>query len=90
MVYLVLIIKTLLEISIVILVYLAIALIMLFIVGKLQSYYENWKTKKRNWRWEREHKEFMQRCYKRELEQKLRKEEREKYPLFYWKELTNE
>lgn len=57
-----------------------------FIYEKLDIYYQKWKIKKRNQRWEREHEKFMQRQRKWELAWKLRREERKKYPLFYWRE----
>jgi len=86
MVFLILIIKALLETSIIVLIYLAIALIGVFIADKVQICYRNWKIKKCNQRLEKEYEEFMQLRREVELEVKLYKEEREKYPLFYWKE----
>jgi uncharacterized membrane protein YgaE (UPF0421/DUF939 family) len=87
--YLVLTIQAILEFSIIIL----FALTIVFVVGNItqdvNTYYRNWKIKKRNKQWEKEHEEFMQRQRKLELEWKLYKEEREKYPLFYWRELCS-
>lgn len=84
--YLVLIAKALLECSIIILIPLTLTYIVISIIENLQCRYEEWKIKKRNQRWEKEHEEFMQRQRKWELEWKIRKEERRKYPLFFWKE----
>jgi hypothetical protein len=60
------------------------------ITGTIETHYQNWKIKKRNRRLKKEYKEYMQRLRKREEERRLYREEREKYPLFYWRELTNE
>lgn len=93
MILLILIIKALLEISIIALIYLTIALIGIFIIDKVKGYYQNWEIKKRNLRWLREAKESMQRQHKwelkliaEELKWKLYEEEKRKYPLFFWKE----
>lgn len=81
MVHLVLITEVILSIFILLLVYTTLFAIGYFIWERFCRYYQNWKTKKRNLRWLRRHK--------LELERKLRKEERKKYPLFYWRELCS-
>ena len=93
MVHLVLIIKVLLEVSIVILVYLVIALVGVFVADKLQICYKNWKYKKRIQQMEKDYKELLQRWCEgeqrrkeQECLKKLHKKEREKYPLFFLKE----
>ena len=64
----------------------SIALIGVFVADRLQSYYRNWQVKKQHKEWERQYEKFLQQVRRRELH----KREREKYPLFYWRELIEE
>ena len=57
-----------------------------FVSEKCQLYYRNWQTKKKHKEWEKWYEGLLQEKYRRELHRK----EREKYPLFYWRELVKE
>ena len=80
------ILQGILEALIIVLVYSAGFSIFLFCHPRVRRYYRNWKIKKRNQQWEKKHEEFVQQQRKWLLEQKLHKEEKRKYPLFFLKE----
>ena len=63
--------------------------IVLFSRPRISRYYQERKWKRVYEKREKEHEEFLQLQRKWELEWKLRKEERKRYPLFYWRESTD-
>ena len=82
MLYIVLTIQTILEFLIIIVSATCVVAIMIF----AEEQCENWKRRKGERQLEKEHEEFMQRVHEKEL----RRKERIKYPLFYWRELIEE
>ena len=86
MLYIVLTIQTLLEFSITILILICLLSVGYFTIEKLRTYYWRWKDKRSLQRWQKNHEMHLQQQRKRELHRK----EREKYPLFYWRELIEE
>ena len=82
MLYIVLTIQTILELLIIIVSAIFVVAVMIFV----QNQCENCRQKKRLRQITEANIKYLQ--YKRE--QKLRKKEREKYPLFYWRELIEE
>lgn len=60
--------------------------IFLFSHPRVCKYYEEQKMKKYWQKWEKDYEEMLQQQRRKELHRK----EMEKYPLFFWKELTNE
>lgn len=79
-----------LQLLVTILVCLTISFVVITVIEDVKTYYEKWRLKKRIQRLKREHEEFSQRQRERILQRELRKKEREKYPLFYWRELCSE
>lgn len=49
---------------------------------------ENWTDKRRLQRIEKDYEKFLQLQRKRRVEKDLHRKEQEKYPLFFWRELT--
>lgn len=97
MLTLVLIIKALLEASILTVVCFLTVYIGISVTEGIQTYYNNWKKKRRYKQWEKEHEKFMQAMYDKAAQRKLRREkeelhrkEMERYPLFHWRELAKE
>jgi len=67
MLYIVFITEIVLTALIVTMCYLIIALVVIFVANKSQLYYKNWRIKKRDKKWQKEHEEFVQRQRRWEL-----------------------
>ena len=86
MIYITYMVWAILEILVIVLACLAVMLIYKFVGEGLQRYYYRWKDKR-----------FVQRCWKKheiriqqQCKRELHRKERERYPLFYWRELIEE
>ena len=86
MITIILITKFLLEFFIIILIQICLLSVGYFTIEKLHIYYWRWKDRRSLQRWQKNHEAHLQQQRKRELHRK----EREKYPLFYWRELIEE
>ena len=86
MITIILITKFLLEFSIMILLQICLLSVGYFTIEKLRIYYWRWKDRRSLQRWQKNHEMHLQQQCKR----KLHRKEREKYPLFYWRELIEE
>ena len=82
MIYIVHTIEVILTFSIILL--LSTGMVFIFIFA------EEWKENRRIKRYERNYIEAKEKCLQYKCRQELRKKEREKYPLFYWRELIEE
>lgn len=82
MIYVVFITWMALQTLVIVMACIVVTCVYLFVEGKLQRYYNLWKTKKYIRRKEKSYEEFLQRICKKELHKK----EIKKYPLFYWRE----
>jgi hypothetical protein len=86
MIYLVWTLYIVLQILVILVPYIAIMSIIIFIDEPVKRYYGNRKRIRlikiadKNW------EEYLQQKRRIELQRKLRRKEREMYPLFYWKE----
>jgi len=82
MIYIISTLEVLLTLLVMLLVYTAIFFIGYFIREKFLTYYYIRKDKKFRQKAEKNYEEYLQRKHRREL----RRKERERYPLFYWKD----
>ena len=86
MIYITYMVWVILEILVIVLACLAVMLVYKFVGEGLQRYYYRWKDKRVLERCWKKHEIRIQQQRKRELHRK----ERERYPLFYWRELIEE